>query len=385
MKRERLAFLILLLFLVIATISPTANYSPPIQESMTDNTPETSELDADYVIHGNETKFYAVNSKLQQVEFKSENFSELMNKVFSSAEEGAVIVLNSGRYPISATLKVLKPLHIYAYGVIFEVNATLTSVAIQIGDKEYLIFSPHSFKGARILNVGKRGEGIGVLLYNSHFGVLEDLEVWFFNFAVYSKGSWDYNVRNCILRINRVGIKLDQDDEGVNRSNHFKISGGYVGCDIGIHITANCQNVIIETVNICDSSQHGAGIWIEQAEHTIIRECYFENNPNTDIKIGGETSQTTATHIEECFFYVKKTAIKIDKSYYTKVEGCMAINDSGDNSTLFIDMTEKAIKLMYFHNYIQNLRNNLFFGYDGTNVKIDYKKGESYGLSVKLS
>ena len=70
-------------------------------------------------------------------------------------------------------------------------------------------------------------------------------------------------------------------------------------------------------------------------------------------------------------FYVKKTAIKIDKSYYTKVEGCMAINDSGDNSTLFIDMTEKAIKLMYLHNYIQNLRNNLFFGHDGTNVKVD--------------
>ena len=371
MKRERLAFLILLLFLIMTTISSTANYPPPIQESMTDDTPETSELDADYVIHGNETKFYAVNDKLHQVEFKSENFSELINKVFSSAEEGAVIVLNSGRYPISATLKVLKPLHIYAYGVTFEVNATLTPVAIQIGDKEHPIFSPHSFKGAKILNVGKRGEGIGVLLYNSHFGVLEDLEVWFFNFAVYSKGSWNYNVRNCILRVNRVGIKLNQDDEGVNRSNHFKISGGYIGCDIGIHITANCQNVIIETVNICDSSQQGAGIWIEQAEHTIIRECYFENNPNTDIKIGSETSQTTATHIEECFFYVKKTAIKIEKSYYTKVEGCMAINDSENSSALFIDMTEKAIKLIYAYNYVQNLKNNLFFGSDGTNVKVE--------------
>ena len=84
----------------MTTISSTANYPPPIQESMTDDTPETSELDADYVIHGNETKFYAVNDKLHQVEFKSENFSELMNKVFSSAEEGAVIVLNSGRYLI---------------------------------------------------------------------------------------------------------------------------------------------------------------------------------------------------------------------------------------------------------------------------------------------
>ena len=40
----------------------------------------------------------------------------------------------------------------------------------------------------------------------------------------------------------------------------------------------------------------------------------------------------------------------------------MAINDSGNNSTFFIDMTEKAIKLMYLHNYIQNLRNNLFLG-----------------------
>ena len=135
--------------------------------------------------------------------------------------------------------------------------------------------------------------------------------------------------------------------------------------------THNCQNVIIETVNICDSSQQGAGIWIEQAEHTIIRECYFENNPNIDIKVGSEDLQATNTQIKECFFLVKKTAIKIDKSYYTKVEGCMAINDSGDNSTLFIDMTEKAIKLMYLHNYIQNLRNNLFFGHDGTNVKVD--------------
>jgi len=371
LKKEGLASLILLLFLIMTTISPTANYPPPIQESMTDDTLETSELDADYVIHGNKTEFYAVNDKLHQVDFKSENFSELMSKVFSSAEEGAVIIVNSGRYPISATIKVLKPLHIYAYGVTFEVNATLTPVAIQIGDKEHPIFSPHSFKGARILNVGKRGEGIGVLLYNSHFGVLEDLEVWFFNFAVYSKGSWDYNVRNCILRINRVGIKLDQDDEGVNRSNHFKISGGYVGCDIGIHITANCQNVIIETVNICDSSQQGAGIWIEQAEHTIIRECYFENNPNIDIKVGSENLQATNTQIEECFSLVKKTAIKIDKSYYTIVEGCMAINDSGDNSALFIDMTEKAIKLIYSYNYVQNLRNNLFFGCDGTNVEID--------------
>jgi len=157
----------------------------------------------------------------------------------------------------------------------------------------------------------------------------------------------------------------------VNRSNHFKISGGYVGCDIGIHITANCQNVIIENVNICDSSQQGAGIWIEQAEHTIIRGCYFENNPNIDIKIGSKTLQTTATHIEECFFYVKKTAIKIEKSYYTRVEGCMAINDGENSSALFIDMTEKAIKLVCAYNYIQNLKNNLFFGSDGMNVKVE--------------
>jgi len=99
LKKEGLAFLMLLLFLVMATISPTANYPPSIQESITDDTPETSELDADYIIHGNETEFHAVNDKLQQVEFKSENFSELMNKVFSLTEEGAVIVLNSGRYP----------------------------------------------------------------------------------------------------------------------------------------------------------------------------------------------------------------------------------------------------------------------------------------------
>ena len=369
MKTEKIVFSMLFLFLAIMIILPIANYSASSQESIAD-VPENSGLSADYIIYGNKTKFYAVN-KLQQVEFENENFSELINNVFSSAKEGAIITISSGEYRISTTLKVLKPLHIYAYGATFQINASSTPIAIQIGDKEHPIFSPHSFKGAKILNVGEKGEGIGVLLYNSHFGILEDLEVWFFNFAVYSKGSWDYSIRNCILRVNRVGIKLDQDDEGMNRSNHFKISGGYIGCEIGIHITANCQNVIIETVNICDSSQQGAGIWIEQAEHTIIRECYFENNPNTDIKIGGETSQTTATHIEECFFYVKKTAIKIDKSYYTKVEGCMAINDSGDDSALFIDMTEKAIKLTYAHNYIQNLRNNLFFGHDGTNVKID--------------
>ena len=92
-----------------------------------------------------------------------------------------------------------------------------------------------------------------------------------------------------------------------------------------------------------------------------------------DIKIGSEGLQATNTQIEECFFLVKKTAIKIDKSYYTKVEGCMAINDSGDNSALFIDMTEKAIKLIYSHNYVQNLRINFFFGSDGMNVKLtDY-------------
>ena len=115
----------------------------------------------------------------------------------------------------------------------------------------------------------------------------------------------------------------------------------------------------------------GAGVWIEHAEHTIIRGCYFENNPNMDVRIGGENLQATATQIEECFFLVKKTAIKIDKSYYTIVEGCMAINSSGENSTLFIDMTEKATKLIYFHNYIQDLRNNLFFGPYGMNVEIN--------------
>jgi len=360
LKTEKIALLIPFLFLAIMIILPIANYSTSSQESTANDTPETSGLSADYIIYENGTKFYAVNDKLQQVEFESENFSELINSVFSSAKEGAIIIISSGEYSVSTTLKVLKPLHIYAYGATLQVNASSTSVAIQIGDKEHPIFSTHSFKGAKILNVGKKGEGIGVLLYNSHFGVLEDIEVWFFNFAVYSKGSWDYNVRNCILRINRVGIKLDQDDEGMNRSNHFKISSGYIGCEIGIHITANCQNVIIETVNICDSSQQGAGIWIEQAEHTIIRECYFENNPNVDIKVGSENLQATTTQIEKCFFFVKKTAIKIDKSYYTKIEGCMAINDSGDNSALFIDMTEKAIKLIYVHNYIQNLRNNLF-------------------------
>ncbi len=208
-------------------------------------------------------------------------------------------------------------------------------------------------------------------MYNSHFGVLEDLEVWFFNFAVYSKGSWDYHVRNCILRVNKVGLKLDQDDESVNRSNHFRISGGYIGCETGIHITGKSENVIIEAVNICDSSELGAGVWIEHAEHTIIKECYFENNLNVDIKIGGENLQATATQIEECFFLVKKTAIKIEKSYYTRVEGCMAINDNRDNSAFFIDMTEKAFKLIYSHNCVQNLRDNLFFGSEGMNVEID--------------
>jgi len=369
LKTEKIAFLIPLLFLAIMIILPIANYSASSQESIAD-APENSGLSADYTIYENETKFYAVNDKLQQVEFESENFSELINKVFSSAKEGAMIIISSGEYSISTTLKVLKPLHIYAYGATLQINASSTPIAIQIGDKEHPIFSPHSFKGAKILNVGKRGEGIGVLLYDSHFGVLEDLEVWFFNFAVYSKGSWDYNVRNCILRVNKVGLKLDQDDEGVNRSNHFRISGGYIGCETGIHIAGKSENVIIEAVNICDSSDLGAGVWIEHAEHTIIKECYFENNPNIDIKVGSENLQATATQIEKCFFLVKKTAIKIDKSYYTKVEGCMAINGNENSSALFINMTEKAIKLVCAHNYVQNLENNLYFGLDGTNVEI---------------
>ena len=371
MKTEKIALLITFLFLAIMITLPIANYSTSSQESIANDAPETSGLSADYIIYENETKFYAVNDKLQQVEFESENFSELINSVFSSAKEGAIIIISSGEYSVSTTLKVLKPLHIYAYGATLQVNASSTSVAIQIGDKEHPIFSPHSFKGAKILNVGKKGEGIGVLLYDSHFGVLEDLEVWFFNFAVYSKGSWDYNVRNCILRVNKVGLKLDQDDEEVNRSNHFRISGGYIGCETGIHITGKSENVIIEAVNICDSSDLGAGVWIEHAEHTIIKECYFENNPNIDIRIGGEASQATATQIEECYFLVKKTAIKIEKSYYIRVEGCMAINSCEENFGLFIDMTEKAFKLIYSHNYVQNLTNNLFFGSDGMNVEID--------------
>ena len=370
MKTEKIAFLILFLFLAMMIILPIANYSASSQESIADAS-ENLGLNADYIVYGNKTKFYAVNDKLQQVEFESENFSELVNSVFSSAKEGAIIIISPGEYSVSTTLKVLKPLHIHAYGAILHANASSTSIAVQIGDKEHPIFSPHSFKGAKILNVGEKGEGIGVLLYDSHFGVLEDLEVWFFNFAVYSKGSWDYNVRNCILRVNKVGLKLDQDDEGVNRSNHFRISGGYIGCETGIHIAGKSENVIIEAVNICDSSDLGAGVWIEHAEHTIIKECYFENNPNIDIRIGGEASQATATQIEECYFLVKKTAIKIEKSYYTRVEGCMAINSCGENFGLFIDMTEKAFKLIYSHNYVQNLTNNLFFGSDGMDVEID--------------
>ena len=131
-----------------------------------------------------------------------------------------MIIISPGEYSVSTTLKVLKPLHIYAYGVTLQVNASSTSVAIQIGDKEHPIFSPHSFKGAKILNVGKRGEGIG--------------------------------------------------------------------CETDIHIAGKSENVIIEAVNICDSSDFGAGVWIEHVEHTIIKECYFENNPNIDIKIGSE-------------------------------------------------------------------------------------------------
>ena len=37
--------------------------------------------------------------------------------------------------------------------------------AIQIGDKNP-IFKHHNFKGAKILNINKKGEGIGVLLHN---------------------------------------------------------------------------------------------------------------------------------------------------------------------------------------------------------------------------
>jgi len=44
---------------------------------------------------------------------------------------------------------------------------------------------------------------------------------------------------------------------------------------------------------------------------------------------------------------------------------------TAENSALFIDMTEKAIKLIYSHNYVQNLRNNFFFGSEGMNVEIN--------------
>jgi len=64
--------------------------------------------------------------------------------------------------------------------------------------------------------------------------------------------------------------------------------GEGIGCETDIHIAGKSENVIIEAVNICDSSDFGAGVWIEHVEHTIIKECYFENNPNIDIKIGSE-------------------------------------------------------------------------------------------------
>ena len=371
MKVERLTFLMLsILFLAVAATLPNAKYSMLNEEKPSNDALKSSSLGADYVIYENKTKFYAVNGK-RQVEFESENFSNLINQVFSLAKEGAVIAISPGEYNVSSTVKMLKPLHVYAYGATFQINASLTPIAFQIGDKEHPIFSPHSLKGAKIINLEEKGKGTGILLYGSHFGVLEDLEIWFFNVAIHSKGSWDYQVKNCILRVNKIGLKLDQDDEGVNRSNHFRVSGGYIGCDIGIHITGNSENVIIDAVNICDSSELGAGVWIEHAKHTIIRECYFENNPNVDVRIGGENTQVMATQIEECFFLVKKTAIKIESSYYTRVEGCMAINDSGDDSALFIEMTEKAFKLIYSHNYVQNLGNSLFFGFDGTNIEID--------------
>jgi len=81
LKTEKIAFLIPFLFLAIMIILPIANYSTSSQESIANDAPETSGLSADYIIYENETKFYAVNDKLQQVEFESENFSELINNV----------------------------------------------------------------------------------------------------------------------------------------------------------------------------------------------------------------------------------------------------------------------------------------------------------------
>ncbi len=144
---ERLAFLILLLlFLAITVTFPIANYSALSREKTAGDILENSSLSADYMICENETKFYALNNK--QVEFEGENFSEVINQVFSSAKEGAVITISPGEYSISATVKMLKPLHVYAYGVIFQINASLTPIAFQIGDKEHPIFSLHSFQGA---------------------------------------------------------------------------------------------------------------------------------------------------------------------------------------------------------------------------------------------
>jgi len=103
-----------ILFLAVAATFPNAEYSTLNEE--------------------NKTKFYAVNGK-RQVEFESENFSELINQVFSLAKEGALIAISPGEYNVSSTVKMLKPLHVYAYGATFQINASLTPIAFQIGDK----------------------------------------------------------------------------------------------------------------------------------------------------------------------------------------------------------------------------------------------------------
>ena len=373
MKKKKLTASTLLLLLIglLTLISnvTTDSANPTVNNSNYNSKENIQDLKADYYVYTNGNEVYAANTSSSELEIKSENASEVINHVFSSAKEGSIVIIKAGTYNISATLVILKPLHVYAYGAILKVNSNSTQVAVQIGSENSQILGCHSFKGAKILNTAENKKGVGILLYNSHFGTLEDTEIWFFEVAVHSKGSWDYTIRSCIFRVNKVGVKLDEDDEGVNKSNHFRIVSGYIGCDIGIYITGNCQNVIIENVNICDSSNLGAGIWIETAEHTVISQCYFENNPNFDIKIEGKQKPATATQIENCFFYVRKTAIRLENSPYTTVEGCMAVNDNGSNPAFFIDMTENAISLICTHNYILNLKVNLFFGLNGTNVK----------------
>jgi len=178
-KKLTTSTLLLLLIGLLTLISNvnTDSANPTVNNSNYNSKENIQDLKADYYVYTNGNEVYAANTSYSELEIKSENASEVINHVFSSAKEGSIVIIKAGTYNISATLVILKPLHVYAYGAILKVNSNSTQVAVQIGSENSQILGCHSFKGAKILNTAENKKGVGILLYNSHFGTLEDTEM----------------------------------------------------------------------------------------------------------------------------------------------------------------------------------------------------------------